>query len=495
MSDRRSSDINPPNSRLFVIGCKTLTEKDYWDAFQEFGDIEEVWVVKDRNTGESKGVTYIKYAKTSQAAKALEAMNGTTIGNANRNIKVMVAASKDQGTKRDDKETEDEKTTRLFVKIPKEWTKTELFDAFRNFGNIDYANVIKDRNTNENKGFGFVKFFKFSDAARAFEECDKNFRAVFAEPKHSVVNKKNEDTRFLGFNNSFRDIPSSFRNNSRTDNSLLSTPDVGKRGDFTGLIVSCSPLLRQEEVWRLFDIIPELEYCQLRVFGAGPRPTTAVASVVYNSPKWAAYALEKLHGFEYPLGTPLLIKPDFDSPTSRNRSPHSRNLRNERDYRDTRSTERGSSSSTASSTTDLAKLAETLAQASSLLQAAGISTDLLTNKLTPNIESICNVKLPDVKPLANIDAFVEARCFIVCSPNPPPINILRDIFCRFGNLIDVYLLSGKNCGYAKYSKKESADEAIKTLHGAEICSCRVKVLEAAEQPEIRRKRPRIEDDQ
>lgn len=40
----------------------------------------------------SLGVTYIKYAKTSQAAKALEAMNGRFIGNANRNIKVMVAA-------------------------------------------------------------------------------------------------------------------------------------------------------------------------------------------------------------------------------------------------------------------------------------------------------------------------------------------------------------------------------------------------------------------
>lgn len=52
---KRSSDVNPPHSRLFIIGSKSLTEKDYWDAFKEFGDIEEVWVVKDRNSGDNKG--------------------------------------------------------------------------------------------------------------------------------------------------------------------------------------------------------------------------------------------------------------------------------------------------------------------------------------------------------------------------------------------------------------------------------------------------------
>jgi len=37
---------------------------------------------------------------------------------------------------------------------------------------------------------------------------------------------------------------------------------------------------------------------------------------------------------------------------------------------------------------------------------------------------------------------------------------MRDVFGRFGNLIDVYMLSGKICGYAKYASKESAEQAI-----------------------------------
>lgn len=59
-SDRRSSLSSnlddPPNSRLFIIGSKLLCEDDFRKAFREFGTIEEIWMVKDRQTGESKGL-------------------------------------------------------------------------------------------------------------------------------------------------------------------------------------------------------------------------------------------------------------------------------------------------------------------------------------------------------------------------------------------------------------------------------------------------------
>ena len=52
------------------------------------------------------------------------------------------------------------------------------------------------------------------------------------------------------------------------------------------------------------------------------------------------------------------------------------------------------------------------------------------------------------------------RLFIVCHPAPPPPYALKDVFGRFGNLIDIYILNGKTCGYAKYACKESAEKAI-----------------------------------
>lgn len=53
----RSNNKNddPPNSRLFVICHKSLDEDDLKRAFEKFGKIEDIWVVKDRNTGENKG--------------------------------------------------------------------------------------------------------------------------------------------------------------------------------------------------------------------------------------------------------------------------------------------------------------------------------------------------------------------------------------------------------------------------------------------------------
>ena len=85
------------------------------------------------------------------------------------------------------------------------------------------------------------------------------------------------------------------------------------------------------------------------------------------------------------------------------------------------------------------------------------------------------------------------RLFIVCHPSPPPDNVLKDIFSRFGGLIDVFMLKNKNFGYAKYSSIESAEKAIQVLHGAEVLGKKLKVLQA-EPPksssESARKRPR-----
>lgn len=56
-ADLRCKNDDPPNSRLFVICHKSLEEEELRKAFEKFGNIEDIWVVKDRNTGENKGTT------------------------------------------------------------------------------------------------------------------------------------------------------------------------------------------------------------------------------------------------------------------------------------------------------------------------------------------------------------------------------------------------------------------------------------------------------
>ena len=45
-----------------------------------------------------------------------------------------------------------------------------------------------------------------------------------------------------------------------------------------------------------------------------------------------------------------------------------------------------------------------------------------------------------LQPLAPMETTVAERLFVVCTPGPPPIYALKDVFGRFGGLIDVYLL-------------------------------------------------------
>lgn len=85
--EKSPADI-PPMSRLFIICSKTVTEDILREHFEKFGEIEEIWIVKDRQSGDAKGVAYIKFSKTSEAARALEEMNGKTIGDNSRPIKV-----------------------------------------------------------------------------------------------------------------------------------------------------------------------------------------------------------------------------------------------------------------------------------------------------------------------------------------------------------------------------------------------------------------------
>ncbi|KYM81348.1 PREDICTED: RNA-binding protein 45 [Atta cephalotes] len=471
-TDLRSKNDDPPNSRLFVICHKSLEEDDLRKAFEKFGKIEDIWVVKDRNTGDNKGVTYIKFSKTSEAAFALEEMNGKMLGSVGRAIKVMIASNRDQGSVRET--NEEERWVRLFCVLPKTMTDNELQQEFSKFGAIEYATVVKDRSTNESKGFGYVKFKKVSSAARAFEECDRKYKAVFAEPKKPKPDH-NEAKYNNGLSGTTYDSSSSCSygssNFGKSSISLEIATNYSNSEGYTRLQVIAHPALNQDQLWKLFDIVPGLDYCHLKT-DVRYRMPRGQAVVVYNNPSAAAYAREKFHGFEYPPGHRMIVKPDLTSAPPKSASKPG-----------------GSTTgSVASARTDLVHLAETIAQATSLIQAAGLTA--------PSLDHI-SVKLPPVQPMASIDAEVAKRCFIVCGPPVPPIYAMKDAFCRFGNLIDVYMLPGKNCGYAKYASISSANEAIEVLHGQEICGSRLKVLEAEERNvgEDRRKRLRMDEDE
>ena len=87
IADRVNTDF-PPFSRVFVVCSRGHREEDIQATFQQFGQIEDVWMVKDRMTKENKGICYVKYDKASSAALAIENMDGKLVGNEPKPIKV-----------------------------------------------------------------------------------------------------------------------------------------------------------------------------------------------------------------------------------------------------------------------------------------------------------------------------------------------------------------------------------------------------------------------
>ncbi|XP_061549823.1 cold inducible RNA binding protein a [Phycodurus eques] len=66
--------------KLFVGGLNfTTTEDSLASAFGKYGTIEKVDVIREKESGRSRGFGFVKYENVEDAKDALEAMNGKTL--------------------------------------------------------------------------------------------------------------------------------------------------------------------------------------------------------------------------------------------------------------------------------------------------------------------------------------------------------------------------------------------------------------------------------
>ena len=87
----KSAPVNhdhPAFSRVFLVCSKSHTAEELRATAEEYGVVEDVWVVKDKHTKESRGVAYIKFSKMSEATLAVEKLDGKAIGSDPKPIKV-----------------------------------------------------------------------------------------------------------------------------------------------------------------------------------------------------------------------------------------------------------------------------------------------------------------------------------------------------------------------------------------------------------------------
>lgn len=70
------------------------TEDDIRNLFAQAGTVSEVALIKDRDTGSSKGFAFVTMSSQEEATKAIEQFNGKTLGN--REMTVNVARPREE---------------------------------------------------------------------------------------------------------------------------------------------------------------------------------------------------------------------------------------------------------------------------------------------------------------------------------------------------------------------------------------------------------------
>ncbi|XP_041866685.1 RNA-binding protein 45 isoform X2 [Melanotaenia boesemani] len=449
---------DPPNSRLFAVTSRCITEDELRDSFSKFGDVQGVWVVKDKQTKESKGICYVKFSKSSQACLAMEEMHGKVLVDGTKPIKVFIAQSRSSTKHRD---VEDEELTRIFVMIPKTFTEEDLKNTFKEYGDIEYCVIIKNKFTGESKGLGYVRYYKPSQAALAIENCDKSYRAILAEPR--TKNNTSEDYSGGGSRGEYTPSLESMNQYSFPMPEPMNYGVLDYRSnDFTrSLMMSTRAALTQEQIFALFDIIPGMEYCELQRDSYGMSKGHAL--IRYSNLGSAVYAKEKLNGFEYPPGNRLVIN-FFDDGEDRS-SPVGRMA-----------------------------MQFVAAQMMSTVWNGASTSQMMKPPVYPPVAQMSriqtDVNLPSLKKLAPPDSKPKERLFVVFSPSPLPPDVLEDVFCRFGSLIEVHLVPGRKVGYMKYADKQCADEAMAALNGRIVNGVKMKVMLADPPREESHKRPR-----
>lgn len=470
---------NPPFSRLFIVCSKSHEEEDIREAFGRYGTLQDVWVVKDRDSKANKGICYIKFSTASEAHVAMEELHGQAIGNDPKSIKVLLADNKGAG-RAGDRGGDTKPRSRIFILVPKTMSSEELQDEFVKFGEVESVQILKDRSTGESKGCAYVKFVKPSAAFQALETCDDKYKAVVAEPRvpKSLI-RPNDQERVEYTPSTRRSYNSGEQATNVAEN--ISYTDLTDPNAMPRLYIVCHTSVYEEQLYSLFDVIPGLETFELKTH-RNSAESRGFAYAQYRTLELACYAKRKLDGLEYPPGHRLVVKyadvrppnplygsegdggmerrdsRDSDRSSDRSRSRHDREGREGRDRepREPREPrERQMSGGWSSGRTSSHDSVPSLRSDGSCVHTT--------------------VSLPAITPLAIPGTACRAKLFCVSTPSSPDKAALVDVFSRFASLIDITLLEGTSYGYIRYGMKESADAAKMLMDNQTIAGSTVRL--------------------
>ncbi|CAM9136088.1 unnamed protein product [Discosporangium mesarthrocarpum] len=151
--------------KLFVGQVpKAMNEDDLRPVFEEFGEIFDLAVIRDKVSGLHRGCAFLTYCSRPSADAAIAALHGQRrLQRAQNPLQVRPA------------EGQAEQENKLFVGMaPKSADEDDIRAVFSPYGTIREIHVIRNQD-GSNKGCAFVKFTTRESALRAIEDLHENY--------------------------------------------------------------------------------------------------------------------------------------------------------------------------------------------------------------------------------------------------------------------------------------------------------------------------------
>lgn len=96
------------SKRLYVGNLSyRLNEADFAAAFKDFGELTYSAIVKDRETGRSRGFGFVEFGTIADAQEAMEALNNTELDGRPMNIKNAIDKRDSRGASNSTETTEE----------------------------------------------------------------------------------------------------------------------------------------------------------------------------------------------------------------------------------------------------------------------------------------------------------------------------------------------------------------------------------------------------
>jgi len=160
-------DIPDPCNLIVNYLPSTLTEQAFKNLFSSFGETENIKLMVDKYTGTSLGYGFVKYGNEAAAFRAINSMNGKSLGN--KVLKVSYARPSSPSIQ----------NANLYIsKLGTHITKEDLEQYFSPYGKVIDAKILYG----ESKGVGFIRFDHREDAEQAIAALNETIPPGNAEP-------------------------------------------------------------------------------------------------------------------------------------------------------------------------------------------------------------------------------------------------------------------------------------------------------------------------